>query len=60
MRRPMQVRVFMDAKPNELEKQINAWLIDVSSAAIIKTDTAIAGSPPLIVITIWYEPPEAD
>jgi hypothetical protein len=59
MPRPMQVKLFMDAKPSELEKQINAWLADLGSAAIIKTETAIAGSPPCIVVTVWYEPPES-
>ena len=50
----------MDAKPSDLEQQVNAWLADLGSAAIIKTETAIAGSPPCIAITIWYEPPETD
>ena len=60
MRRPMKIKIFMDAKPSDLEQQVNAWLADLGSAAIIKTETAIAGSPPCIAITIRYEPPETD
>jgi len=66
MPRPMKVKMFMDAKPSIVEEQINAWLDNLSSATIIKSETvmtAIAGKPidgtfPCIVVTIWYEPPE--
>jgi hypothetical protein len=51
MPRPIKVKLFMDAKPSELERQINAWLADLGSAAIIRPETAIAGSPPVIVVT---------
>ena len=65
MPRPMKVKMFMDAKPDELEKQINAWLAGLGSAAIVKTETAVAPTAELsnascIVVTIWYEPPEKD
>jgi hypothetical protein len=61
----MKVKMFMDAKPNIIEEQINAWLDYLSSATIIKSETevtAIAEKPtdatfPCIVVTIWYEPP---
>ena len=39
MPRPLQVKMFMDVEPSELEKQINAWLADIGSATIIKTGT---------------------
>lgn len=66
MPRPMKVKMFMDAKPNIIEEQINAWLDYLSSATIIKSETvviAIAEKPtdrtfPCIVVTIWYEPAE--
>jgi len=65
MRNPMKVKIFMDATPGAIEKQINAWLDDVGTAAIIKTDTVVTaiadkasdGARPCIVVTVWYEPP---
>jgi hypothetical protein len=62
----MKVKMFMDAKPNIIEEQINVWLDYLSSATIIKSETvvtAIAEKPtdrtsPYIVVTIWSEPPE--
>jgi hypothetical protein len=61
MPRPLQVKMFMDAKPSELEKQINAWLAGIGSAAIIKTETTTTtGSAPSIIVTIWYEPAEEE
>jgi hypothetical protein len=53
----MKVKMFMDAKPNIIEEQINVWLDYLSSATIIKSETvvtAIAEKP----TTIWSEPPE--
>ena len=55
----------MDATPGAIEKQINAWLDDLGTAAIIKTDTVVTaiadkasdGARPCIVVTVWYEPP---
>jgi hypothetical protein len=68
MPRPMKVKIFMDATPSVIEAQINAWLKDIGSAAIIKTETVVTaiaekpndGTHPCIVVTIWYEPPEAN
>jgi hypothetical protein len=65
MPKPMKVKIFMDEKANVIEGQINAWLNDLGSAAIIKTETvvtAVAEKPedrtyPCIVVTVWYEPP---
>ena len=56
----------MDEKASEIEKQVNAWLENIGSAAIIKTDTVVTavaekpndGTHPCIVVTVWYEPPE--
>jgi hypothetical protein len=66
MPRPMKIKMFMDSKPSAIEEQINAWLNNLGSAAIIKTETvvtAVADKPndaahPCIVVTVWYEPPE--
>jgi hypothetical protein len=60
--------MFMDAKPSAIEEQINAWLDHLGSPTVIKSETvvtAIAEKPnvstyPCIVVTVWYEPPEAD
>jgi hypothetical protein len=66
MPRPLQVKIFMDGRANVIEEQINAWLASQTSVSIIKTETAIsAGYPgdagaPLLVVTIWYEPPASD
>jgi hypothetical protein len=68
MRPPMKVKVFMDPKPGIIEEQINAWLDQVGSAAIIKTETVVTavaekadeGSHPCIVVTVWYEPPDSN
>jgi hypothetical protein len=58
--------MFMGDKPAAIEEQINAWLNDLGSAAIIKTDTMVtaiaekpnSGAAPCIVVSVWYEPPE--
>ena len=68
MPKPMQVKIFMDGKASEVEKQINAWLDYLGSATIVKTETVVTavaekpddGTYPCIVVTIWYEPPEAN
>jgi hypothetical protein len=65
MRNPMKVKVFMDTTPGAIEAQINAWLAEVGTAAIIKTETVVTavadkahdGTRPCIVVTVWYEPP---
>jgi hypothetical protein len=65
MPKPMKVKVFMDAKASVIEQQINAWLNDIGSASVIKTETVVTaiadktadGTHPCIVVTIWYEPP---
>jgi len=65
MPRPMKVKIFMDASASAVEQQINAWLDQQGSAAIIKTETVVTavaekpndGTHPCIVVTVWYEPP---
>jgi hypothetical protein len=62
----MKVKMFMDAKPSAIEEQINAWLGQIGSAAILKTETVVItiaekandGTSPCIVVTVWYEPPD--
>lgn len=57
----------MSEKPVELEERINAWLDHLGTATIIKTETRITtiaekpddGTYPCIVVTIWYELPDA-
>ncbi len=66
MLKPLKVKIFMGEKAGEIEKQVNAWLENIGSAAIIKTDTVVTtvaekpndGTHPCIVVTVWYEPPE--
>ena len=66
MPRPMKFKMFMGDKPSAIEEQINAWLGDVGSAAIIRTDTVVtaiaekpnSGTYACIIISVWYEPPE--
>ena len=68
MPRPMKVKIFMDRKASVVEEQINAWLDDLGSAAIIKTETVVTaiaekpddGAYPCIVVTVWYEPPASN
>jgi hypothetical protein len=65
---PMKMKVFMDEKASEIEKQVNAWLDNIGSAAIIKSETVVTavakkpndGTCPCIVVTVWYEPPESN
>ncbi len=65
MPKPMKVKLFVDTDANAVERQINAWLEKIGSAAIIKTETVVTaiaekpngGTSPCIVVTIWYEPP---
>ena len=65
MPRPMKVKIFMDASASAVEQQINAWLDQQGSAAIIKMETVVTavaekphdGTSPCIVVTVWYEPP---
>jgi hypothetical protein len=58
MPKPLKVKVFMDASAKAIEEQINAWLGQLGSAAIIKTETVATavGSNPCVVVTVWYEP----
>jgi len=64
----MQVKIFTDSKPAELENRINEWLAGLRTGAVIKMETVIAtaaersddGTRPCIVVTIWHESPEAD
>jgi hypothetical protein len=66
MPKPMKVKIFMDQKASEVEKQINAWLHDLGSAMIVTSQTVVTaiaekpndGTYPCIVVTVWYEPPE--
>ena len=68
MPRPMKVKVFMDTSASTIEGQINAWLDQLGSATIIKTETVAThaaekpngGTYPCIVITVWYEPPTSN
>jgi hypothetical protein len=67
MPKPMKVKMFMDRKASEVEKQINAWLDDLGSAMIVTSQTVVTAiaeksedaTRPCIVVTVWYEPPEA-
>ena len=64
----MKVNIFMDSRASAVEEQINVWLERLGPAAIIKTDTVVTavadkpneGAHPLIVVTVWYEPPASD
>jgi hypothetical protein len=68
MPQAMKVKIFMDEKANVVEEQINEWLSYLGSATIIKMETAVSaiaekpndGTHPCIVVTVWYEPPEAN
>jgi hypothetical protein len=57
----MRVKFFMSSQPSELEERINAWLDHLGSATIIRTETraTAVAEKPWIVVTIWYEVPEA-
>jgi hypothetical protein len=65
MPKTMKVKVFMDTRANAIEEQINAWLDDVGTAVVIKTDTVVTTvaekandkTYPCLVVTVWYEPP---
>jgi hypothetical protein len=67
MPKPMKVKMFMGQKASEVEKQINAWLDDFGSAIIVTSQTVVTAiaeksegaTCPCIVVTVWYEPPEA-
>lgn len=65
MPKSMKVKIFMDTTASAIEEQINAWLVDIGSSAIIKTETVVTAiaetasdrTYPCIVVTVWYEPP---
>ena len=65
MPKSMKVKVFMDASASVIEGQINAWLDQIGTAVVIKTETVVTavaekandGTYPCIVVTVWYEPP---
>jgi hypothetical protein len=59
MPKPLKVKVFMETSTDVIEQQINAWLGQLGSAAIIKTETVATsvGAKPCVVVTVWYEPP---
>ena len=48
----------MNASATSVEEQLNTWLGQLGSAAIIKTETTVTavGERPCIVVTVWYEP----
>jgi hypothetical protein len=58
MPKPLKVKIFMNASANALEEQLNTWLGELGSAAIIRTETTVTavGERPCIVLTVWYEP----
>ena len=64
----MKVKIFMDEEASKIEKQINAWLDNLDSVTIIKSETVVTaiaekpndGTYPCIVVTVWYEPPESN
>jgi hypothetical protein len=58
MPKPLKIKIFMNASAIAVEEQINTWLAELGSAAIIKTETTVAavGERPCIVVTVWYEP----
>ena len=65
MPKSMNVKIFMDSTAGAIEQRINAWLDQVGTAVIIKTDTVVTAMAekangadhPCIVVTVWYEPP---
>ena len=60
-------KLFMDNRPEKIERQINDWFDNEAGTAgeIVKTETVVTavteppdeGTYPCIVVTIWYEPP---
>jgi hypothetical protein len=58
MPKPLKVKLFMDTSASAVEEQLNTWLGQLGSAAIIKTETRVTtvGEKPCIVVTVWYEP----
>jgi hypothetical protein len=48
----------MNASASAVEEQLNGWLGELGSAAIIRTETTVTavGERPCIVVTVWYEP----
>lgn len=58
MPKPLKVKLFMNASASAVEEQLNTWLGELGSAAIIKTETRVTtvGEKPCIVVTVWYEP----
>jgi hypothetical protein len=67
MPKPLKVKIFMDVSASVIEEQINAWLVNLGSAAIIRTETVVTavarkgseGTYPCIVVTVWYEPTDS-
>jgi hypothetical protein len=58
MPKPLKVKIFMNASASAIEEQLNTWLGQIGSAAIIKTETRVTAvdGRPCIVVTVWYEP----
>ena len=58
MPKPLKVKLFMNASASAVEEQLNTWLGQLGSAAIIKTETRVTAvsEKPCIVVTVWYEP----
>jgi hypothetical protein len=58
MPKPLKVKIIMNASASVVEEQLNTWLGQLGSAAIIKTETSVTavGERPCIVVTVWYEP----
>ncbi|MGO4871004.1 MAG: hypothetical protein ACLPGW_10395 [Roseiarcus sp.] len=58
----MRLKLFMDAKPTEIEEQVNEWLKN-KEIVVMRTEVTMSnvaekpddGTYPCIVAAIWYD-----
>lgn len=50
-RKAMQVRFFLSAKPEELQRDVNAWLAEHPNREIVDVRQSLGN---FILISVWY------
>ena len=60
----MKLKLFTSTRGNDIEREVNDWLVVVPTIRIEKTDLRITSyaeakgeERPLIVLAVWYDPP---
>ena len=59
----MKLKLFTSRLGDDIEREVNDWLVVVPSIRVEKTELRITAyakakdEPPFIVLAVWYDPP---